>query len=141
MEELCRIKAAVVPTEILLVVDAMIGQDAVNAALAPERIVYISCNPRTQARDVRHLVKAGYEVRVVRPVDMFPHTDHVESIVMLEKRCENLSTTELRRGPRGGSRQASSESVRNGPVGCFAERGLSEGLGITPRSDPEEPQQ
>ncbi len=111
------------------------------AALAPERIVYISCNPRTQARDVRHLVKAGYEVRVVRPVDMFPHTDHVESIVMLEKRCENLSTTELRRGPRGGSRQASSESVRNGPVGCFAERGLSEGLGITPRSDPEEPQQ
>ena len=56
------------------------------AALAPERIVYISCNPHTQARDVRHLVKAGYEVRVVRPVDMFPHTDHVESIVMLEKR-------------------------------------------------------
>ena len=103
------------------------------AALAPERIVYISCNPCTQARDVRHLVKAGYEVRVVRPVDMFPHTDHVESIVMLEKRCENLSTTELRRGPRGGSRQASSESVRNGPVGCFAERGLSERIKV-PRS-------
>lgn len=56
------------------------------AALAPERIVYISCNPATQARDVRQLVKSGYEVRAIRPVDMFPHTDHVESIVMLEKR-------------------------------------------------------
>lgn len=56
------------------------------AALAPERIVYISCNPTTQARDVRQLVKSGYEVRAIRPVDMFPHTDHVESIVMLEKK-------------------------------------------------------
>ena len=55
------------------------------AALAPERIVYISCNPTTQARDVRHLAKAGYAVRTVRPVDMFPHTHHVESIVMLER--------------------------------------------------------
>ena len=56
------------------------------AALAPERIVYISCNPTTQARDVRQLVESGYEVRAIRPVDMFPHTDHVESIVMLEKK-------------------------------------------------------
>ena len=55
-------------------------------SLAPERIVYISCNPATQARDVRQLVESGYEVRAVRPVDMFPHTDHVESIVMLEKK-------------------------------------------------------
>lgn len=55
-------------------------------ALAPERIVYISCNPHTQAHDVRQLVDGGYEVRAIRPVDMFPHTDHVESIVMLEKR-------------------------------------------------------
>ena len=55
------------------------------AALGPERIVYISCNPKTQARDVRQLVGAGYIVRAVRPVDMFPHTDHVESIVMLER--------------------------------------------------------
>ena len=56
------------------------------AALAPERIVYISCNPATQARDVRQLAESGYEVRAIRPVDMFPHTDHVESIVMLEKK-------------------------------------------------------
>ncbi|MEC4271783.1 23S rRNA (uracil(1939)-C(5))-methyltransferase RlmD [Adlercreutzia sp. R25] len=59
---------------------------AAAASLAPERIVYISCNPATQARDVRQLVDEGYEVRAIRPVDMFPHTDHVESIVMLEKR-------------------------------------------------------
>ena len=55
-------------------------------SLAPERIVYISCNPATQARDVRQLVESGYEVRAIRPVDMFPHTDHVEPIVMLEKK-------------------------------------------------------
>lgn len=54
--------------------------------LAPERIVYISCNPATQARDVRQLTESGYAVRAIRPVDMFPHTDHVESIVMLEKK-------------------------------------------------------
>lgn len=69
------------------------------AALAPERIVYISCNPATQARDVRQLVKSGYEVRAIRPVDMFPHTDHVESIVMLERE-------DRRGGARGGAHQA-----------------------------------
>ena len=54
-------------------------------SLAPERIVYISCNPATQARDVRQLVESGYEVRAVRPVDMFPHTNHVETVVLLSK--------------------------------------------------------
>lgn len=58
---------------------------AAACALAPQRIVYISCNPATQARDVRQLVESGYEIRAIRPVDMFPHTDHIESIVMLEK--------------------------------------------------------
>ena len=73
---------------------------AAAAQLAPERIVYISCNPATQARDVRQLVKAGYEVRAVRPVDMFPHTDHVESIVMLEKnsRDDSAEITGVRDG-------------------------------------------
>lgn len=63
------------------------------AALAPERIIYISCNPKTQARDVCQLVAAGYVVRAVRPVDMFPHTDHVESIVMLERAASNAGAT------------------------------------------------
>ncbi|WP_165053648.1 MULTISPECIES: 23S rRNA (uracil(1939)-C(5))-methyltransferase RlmD [unclassified Adlercreutzia] len=51
--------------------------------LAPSRIVYISCNPASQARDVAYLVERGYRVEVVRPVDMFPHTDHVECICKL----------------------------------------------------------
>lgn len=55
--------------------------------LAPQRIVYISCNPATQARDVRQLVEGGYEIKAIRPVDMFPHTNHIESIVMLEKQA------------------------------------------------------
>ena len=52
---------------------------------APQRIVYVSCNPATQARDVS-LLDARYAVRVVQPVDMFPHTWHVENIMLLEKR-------------------------------------------------------
>lgn len=54
--------------------------------LRPSRIVYISCDPKTQARDVRYLVAHGYEVREIQPVDMFPHTDHIENIVSLARR-------------------------------------------------------
>lgn len=53
------------------------------ARLAPSRIVYISCNPATQARDVAHLTQHGYRVEAVQPVDMFPHTDHVECVCSL----------------------------------------------------------
>ena len=55
------------------------------ARLAPERIVYISCNPQTQVRDIMALQAAGYELRRVQPVDMFPHTPHVECVVLMEK--------------------------------------------------------
>lgn len=50
--------------------------------VAPKKIVYISCNPATQARDVALLMEK-YEVRRIQPVDMFPHTHHVENIVEL----------------------------------------------------------
>lgn len=53
--------------------------------LAPERIVYISCNPDTQARDVRFLTQRGYRLSCVQPVDMFPHTAHTECICLLER--------------------------------------------------------
>lgn len=53
--------------------------------LAPERIVYISCNPETQARDLSYLTRKGYKVRRIQPVDMFPHTEHVETVVCLCK--------------------------------------------------------
>lgn len=52
---------------------------------APQRIVYVSCNSATQARDLQ-LMDALYQVTAVQPVDMFPHTHHVENIVLLEKR-------------------------------------------------------
>lgn len=56
--------------------------------LLPDRIVYVSCNPATQARDVQ-LLSANYEVKKVRPVDMFPHTHHVESVALLERKTSN----------------------------------------------------
>ncbi|MBR6315350.1 MAG: 23S rRNA (uracil(1939)-C(5))-methyltransferase RlmD [Clostridia bacterium] len=56
------------------------------AALAPNRIVYISCNPETQARDLAFLCKNGYTVKMMQPVDMFPHTNHVECVVLLSQR-------------------------------------------------------
>ena len=51
----------------------------------PKRIVYVSCNPATQARDLQ-LMDADYCVTAVQPVDMFPHTPHVENVVLLERR-------------------------------------------------------
>ena len=52
----------------------------------PERIVYISCMVETQARDLQVLVQGGYRVRHIQPVDMFPHTNHVECIVSLTRK-------------------------------------------------------
>ena len=52
---------------------------------APERIVYVSCNPATQARDLQ-MLDTDYRVAEVQPVDMFPHTPHVENVVLLIKR-------------------------------------------------------
>lgn len=54
--------------------------------LAPKKIVYISCNPETQARDLSFLTRKGYKVRRIQPVDMFPHTEHVETVALLSQR-------------------------------------------------------
>lgn len=54
--------------------------------LSPKRVVYVSCNVETQARDLTFLCKNGYRVKKIQPVDMFPHTGHVETVVLLSQR-------------------------------------------------------
>ena len=53
--------------------------------LKPERIIYVSCDPATLARDIRILCAGGYAVHEAQPLDMFPHTGHVEAIVSLQR--------------------------------------------------------
>ena len=59
---------------------------AAASSMAPARIVYISCNPETQVRDLRLFAARGYLPVFVQPVDMFPHTEHVETVVLLAKK-------------------------------------------------------
>ncbi len=54
-------------------------------ALSPKKVVYISCNPETQQRDLYFLTKNGYKVTNIQPVDMFPNTNHVETVCLLSK--------------------------------------------------------
>lgn len=64
----------------------------VTAALlqmAPEKIVYVSCNPATQARDIQTL-QSSYQVVEISPVDMFPHTHHVENVALLVRRADEI---------------------------------------------------
>ena len=69
--------------------------DVIKAILfaSPQRIVYVSCNPATQARDLS-LLDEDYQVVAVQPVDMFPHTQHVENVVLLEKRVKKSGNEE-----------------------------------------------
>lgn len=66
-------------------------EDVVGVILKalPSKIVYVSCNPATQARDI-FLLSETYEVKRIQPVDMFPHTHHVENVVLLEKKRNEL---------------------------------------------------
>jgi 23S rRNA (uracil1939-C5)-methyltransferase len=66
-------------------------EDVVKAIISadPEKIVYVSCNPSTQARDIQ-ILSERYSVSAVQPVDMFPQTHHVENVVLLKKRVEML---------------------------------------------------
>ncbi|MBC2392131.1 23S rRNA (uracil(1939)-C(5))-methyltransferase RlmD [Listeria booriae] len=54
--------------------------------MKPKRVVYVSCNPATLARDMLVLTEGGYEAKMVQPVDMFPQTTHVECVTVLERK-------------------------------------------------------
>ena len=53
--------------------------------MKPKKVIYVSCNPATLGRDLKYLTDNGFEIKEVQPVDMFPQTCHVESVVLLEK--------------------------------------------------------
>lgn len=75
------------PVDVLLVDPPRSGlaaSAAAAAALGASRVVYVSCNPTTLARDVRSFVQAGYRVHAVAPIDLFPQTFHVETVCTLE---------------------------------------------------------
>ena len=59
------------------VIDALFSEDG------PRRVVYVSCNPEALARELPQMIDRGYRVRRVQPVDMFPHTTHIETLVSL----------------------------------------------------------
>ncbi|MFZ0454297.1 MAG: 23S rRNA (uracil(1939)-C(5))-methyltransferase RlmD [Ignavibacteriaceae bacterium] len=58
-------------------------EDVIN--LSPRKIVYVSCNPGTQVRDIKLFVESGYKLIKIKPVDMFPHTYHIENVALLIK--------------------------------------------------------
>ncbi len=64
-----------------------LGTETIDAILrlGPKKIVYISCNPETQARDMNILSAAGYKMGDIKPFDMFPRTQHVECVVLMTK--------------------------------------------------------
>ncbi|PIE51526.1 hypothetical protein CSA37_10990 [Candidatus Fermentibacteria bacterium] len=53
--------------------------------LAPEKLIYVSCNPFSAVRDINIFIQGGYTIKKVQPVDMFPGTDHVETVFLLER--------------------------------------------------------
>jgi len=59
--------------------------------LAPRKIIYVSCNPATLARDLAILCEPQYALQAVQPVDMFPHTAHCEVVVLLERKCQQAT--------------------------------------------------
>lgn len=64
--------------------------------LGPEKVVYVSCGPDTLARDLKYFTKHGYEVKKIQPVDMFPFTEHCETVCLLEKLVNRKPDTHIK---------------------------------------------
>jgi 23S rRNA (uracil1939-C5)-methyltransferase len=60
--------------------------DDVFARIRPATAVYVSCNPDTLARDLKRAVRHGYQIESLQPVDMFPHTPHIETVVVTKRK-------------------------------------------------------
>ena len=56
--------------------------------LSPKKVVYVSCNPETLVRDLEYLVRQGYRVERACGVDMFPNTEHVETVCLLSRKAQ-----------------------------------------------------
>lgn len=61
------------------------GMNPKRLSLEPEKIVYVSCNPASQARDIALLCEEKYKLVKIQPVDMFPQTYHIENVALLVK--------------------------------------------------------
>ena len=59
--------------------------DGVFSRIRPERAVYVSCNPDALATDIRTITASGYGIASVQPVDMFPHTEHIETVTVFSR--------------------------------------------------------
>jgi 23S rRNA (uracil1939-C5)-methyltransferase len=77
--------------------------------LRPARVVYVSCNPEALARDLCAAPPARYAIARVQPIDMFPHTAHVESVAVLDR----LTASAASGSPAGSSRPARASSTRS----------------------------
>ena len=53
--------------------------------MGPKKVVYVSCNPETLARDLKFMKKKGYKIEKIQPVEMFPFTEHLETVVLMKK--------------------------------------------------------
>ena len=75
------------PPDVIMVDPPRVGLDPLTlqtfATLRPKKILYISCNPTTQAQNIEALKLMGYKLDVVQPVDQFPQTVHIENIAVL----------------------------------------------------------
>lgn len=80
--------------------------------LFPQKVVYISCNPQTQERDLFYLTRNGYQVDAIQPVDMFPHTNHVECIAKLSKTDSNKAPLHAPDPLANGNRRRKEMPVR-----------------------------